>query len=134
VFEGILSKDVPTVWGRVAPILQRAIDLSQGDYLAKDVYHALKAKDMQLWVWREGQEISTVWITQILNYPQRKVCQLLFVAGSGLRQKLATEETFVQWAKAQGCTQCELGGRDGWLRVLAPRNWFKVWTTMRKDI
>jgi hypothetical protein len=134
VLEPIPSHCVSKVWGSVAPILQRAIDKSQKDFLAEDILQRLLDQHMQLWVWIENGEIVACCITQIANYPQRKVCQLPFIAGKAMRHWLSCEPIFIQWAKANGCNQLEGFCRDGWLRVLNPMSWFKVWTTMRKDI
>ena len=123
---------VPTVWESVAPLLQKAVDKGQHDYSLEDIKSCLLNRDMQLWVWVEENKIIACCITSVVIYPQRKICQLPYIAGAGLKQWLQHEDTIITWAKAQGCTKLEGFDRGGWLRVL--KTWYKVWVTIRKDI
>lgn len=132
MLHGIPHDQIDNVWGKVAPILQRAVDKSQHDYAIQDIYAALKQRDMQLWVWVENDAIEACCITQIISYPRRRICQMPFIAGNKMKNWLSTEETIVAWAKERGCSQFEGFARDGWLRVL--KNWSKVWNTIRRDI
>lgn len=134
MLQAISWQAVPNVWSVVSPMLQRAINKSQKDYSLEDILYHLGQRNMQLWVWLEKDQIEACCISQIIEYPQRKVCQLPFVAGRMMRRWIACEDEISKWAKSQGCTQLEGFCRDGWLRVLSPRNWFKVWITMRKEI
>ena len=134
MFTGISKHHIPQIWDVVAPMLQKAINKSQKDYSVDDIFNFLMSDDMQLWAWLEDKKIIACCISQIVNYPQRKVCQLPYIAGSGLRRFLEAEEIIIKWAKMNDCTQLEGCARDGWLRIMQPRNWFKVWVTIRKDI
>lgn len=113
-------------------MLKRAVDRGQHDYNLEDILNLLLNRDMQLWVWVKEQKIIACCVTMVVVYPQRKVCQLPYIAGAGLRQWLECEETIIKWAKANGCTKLEGFDRGGWLRVLT--GWYKVWVTIRKDI
>jgi len=115
-------------------MLQKAIDKSQKDWLLEDVLNDLATRDMQLWVWVEELKIVACCITQIIVCPQRKICALPFLAGSGLRRFLQCESQFIEFARANGCDKLEGFDRGGWLRVLSKRQWFSVWTTIRRDI
>jgi hypothetical protein len=123
-----------TVWKDVAPLLQKAIDKSQKDWSIDNILYHLQERNMQLWVWTEDYKIVAACVSQVIIYPNKKVCQLPFIAGKMMRNWLDCEQEVTKWAKEQGCTQLEGFCRDGWLRVLMPRNWFKCWITMRKDI
>lgn len=123
---------VPNVWASVAPILQKAVDKSQEDYTLEDIQNCLLNRSMQLWVWVVEEKIIACCVTMVVCYPQRKVCQLPYIAGVGLKQWLACEDAVIKWAKDNGCTKLEGFDRGGWLRVL--KGWYKVWITIRKDI
>lgn len=129
---GIQKHEVDLVWPKVAPILQRAIDRSQKDYELQDIYGLVSTQAMQLWIWYVDGEIEACCVTQIQNYPRRRVCQMPFIAGGKMRDWLSMEAFICEWAKSKGCSQLEGFARDGWLRVL--KNWRKVWTTIRRDI
>lgn len=134
MLQGIPAQCVPNVWATVAPMLKLAVERGQKDFLLEDVLALIMSREMQLWIWVEELKIVACCVTQLVNYPQRKVCQLPYIAGSGMKRFLQCEEQFITWAKAHGCTQLEGFDRGGWLRVLNSRKWFKVYTTIRKDI
>ena len=129
---GIPHDQVDKCWSIVSPILQRGIARNNGDYELSDVYHGLMRRDMQLWAWITDNNIRAACITQILHMHHKRVCLMLLVAGTGLKDFAKTQDIIADWARGQGCSQMECNGRDGWLRVL--KNWKKVWTTIRRDI
>lgn len=129
---GVLSSDVDNAWGEVAPMLQRALDKSQHDYDLDYVYNSIVCRDMQLWVWIEAGKIEAAAVTQIIDHPLKRICAMPLIGGRFMRHWLGSEDQFIAWAKAQGCTQIEGYCRDGWIRIL--KNWKKAWTTMRRDI
>ena len=129
---GVKNTDIDLVWSIVAPMIQRAIDKSEHDYSIDDVYHHLCQRNMQLWYWVGDCGIIACMVSVIASYPNRKVCQLPFIGGKGLRIWIHAEPIIAAWAKEQGCTQLEGFCRQGWVRVL--KNWRVVWQTMRKDI
>ena len=133
MLRGITFDRIEAVWPHVEGMLQKAVDKSQHDYLLEDIYFALLSRDMQLWVWIVGEDITACCVTMINNYPNRRVCQLPYIAGQGMGDWITLcEPVIVEWAKQRGCTQLEGFCRDGWLRVL--KHWRKAWTTMRRDI
>lgn len=129
---GVVAADIEHVWPVIAPLLQRAVDKSQGDMSVDDIRDALTKRDMQLWVWTENTEITACLVTQIVDYPRRRVCQMPFIAGRSMKLWLACESMIAAWAKEHDCTQLEGFARKGWLRVLP--HWRQAWTTIRKDI
>ena len=82
---GVLHSDVEKVWHIVGPMIQRAIEKGQQDELLEDVKKDLVNREAQLWVYEEGGEILAAGVTRILVRPQRKVCALSYVGGSGLQ-------------------------------------------------
>lgn len=134
MLKAIPAQCVPDVWNTCAPLLQKAVEKTQKDFLLDDILNALLLRDMQLWVWIEDFKIVACCVTQIVVYPQRKICQLPFIGGSGMKQFLKCEDEFILWARAHGCSQLEGFDRGGWLRILSVKNWFKAWVTIRKDI
>jgi len=129
---GVLNTDIDEVWPIVSPLLQKAVDKGQGDFLLQDYYEALLLRNMQLWVWKPEEKITAACVTQILSYPRRKVCQILLLGGTGLKDWLKKENSLVEWAREQGCSQMEGFARDGWLGVLP--HWVKCWNTIRRNI
>lgn len=134
MLQGVTSKEILGIWDKIAPMLQKAIDKTQHDFDIEDILKFLLSSDMQLWIWVENAQIIACCVSQIINYPRRKVCQLPYIAGSGLKRFIESENIIMQWARKQGCSQLEGFDRGGWVRVLKVKDWFRVWTTIRKDI
>ena len=134
MLQRIPSATVPLVWPTVAPMIQKAIKQSQEDFWINDILHEVLADRMQLWVWNEGGTVKACCVTRLATFPRKKICQVPYLAGIGFRNWIQSEATIGEWAKTQGCVQLEGYCRDGWLKVLNPLNWFKVWTTMRKEL
>jgi len=112
MIEGIQSDEVDDVWEKVEPLVNKAMEYADGKMVADDVYKALKAKDMQLWLVPGG-----VWITHIIDYPQSK--RLDWVAAAGEYQEWTSYLPYLfEWAKTQGCDAVEVSGRPGWGRKL----------------
>ena len=128
---GILSSDLDEFWHKVRPLIQRAIDESDGDYLIDDIYEALWLRDMQLWVWYQDGEIIGALVTEILDRPENRVCTLVLGGGAGL-DFWKNDTTIYRWAKGNGCSSVEIHGRKGWGRVLS--GWKETSTNFRRDL
>jgi len=87
---------------------------------------------MQLWVIVEGREITACGVTQILNYPRKKVCLMLLVSGRDFHKWSDKLDEIGKWASDIGCTSFEAFCRPGWKRVL--KDWEEINTVMRKPI
>lgn len=134
MLRGVRADRVDALWPTVGPMIQRAIDKSEGDYDLDDVLYHLTERDMQLWVWYTDTVITACAVTQIINYPQRSVCQVPFLSGVDYKIWIKANEEIGLWAVTQGCQQLEGFCRPGWLKILAHFNWRAVWTTTRKDL
>ena len=110
---GIQSNEIEAVWDKVKPQLERAIEHADGKFTTQSVKRSLKKRDMQLWM--DGESIG---ITRIDNYPEKKVCTVMFGAGEDLDVFKNGLEVIERWAKSKGCDSIEIWGRRGWLRVL----------------
>ena len=60
---------------------------------------------------------NSVMITEIVEFPQVKVLNLLFCGGD-YKELEAMMPSFVQFAKHFGCKRIYGGGRKGWLRKI----------------
>ena len=120
---GVLSHQVPEVWGEVGKHVRAALEHGNGEYLEIDIFDALVGQKMQLW--RDGDTIA---VTTIIRYPRKTTCLIVLSGGSieNVRRSLPLLE---QWAKAQGCHAMDVAGRKGWLRELKnnSQNQVRLW-------
>lgn len=114
---GIAVADVPHVWQRVRPMIEKAVAYSAGKYLADDFYDPLLRGDMQLWV----NEHSAA-MTEILNYPHRRICNIVACGGGDLGSLARDLEIIEAWARHRGCQGMRIEGRPGWQRILRNYN------------
>lgn len=130
---GISSERLPRLWHHCAPLIDKAIQHTECDFDIDDVYRKALAKDCQIWVWVEKEEITACFVTTIHIHPKRKVCSVPLIGGRGLSVwRNGVDQTLGGWAKSQGCEYLEGYARPGWLRVL--KNWFTVSTTIRRKL
>lgn len=117
--------EIESVWPKVGPMLNKAIEL-QDEWSLQGVYERLinaplDQYPMQLW-YIEGKGAI---VSQITVFPQTGVRKcLLFLAGGGdLNSCLHTHKTIEDWAKkfyklTPGRDKMIIWGRRGWLKVL----------------
>jgi hypothetical protein len=125
VIEGVLHKDVLSVWPQVEPLLNKALLRRHGEYTSEDILGFLRSRDMQLWTASDGV-IRAAAISQIISYPQLKVCLFTHLGGSGLRFWKAAQPLIESWARSQGCQALRAGGRRGWARVFGMQEVYTV--------
>ena len=130
---GVVGDDVPTVWPLIEHLVVRALEYADGRYAASDVLMRLLARDMQLWLavdWLGS--IHGVCVTEIVNYPRSRRCQLFLAAGRDPRRWMNALATIESWAKAQGCDAIDCSGRAGWERLL--HGYKKTHVSLRKEL
>lgn len=63
---------------------------------------------------------ASVIITEIVDYPRKRVCHFFLAAGN-LSELEAMTPIVLDWAKAKGCVAASFIGRRGWLRTFVSR-------------
>lgn len=111
---------VESVWDSVKDFLTPAIKVTNGRYMLYDVYAAIKADRMQLWIaFNDEREVLGCEVTSITDYPSRRVLTSVFTGGRKINLwKNEMMGILVQWAEDNQCTAIEGYGRKGWIRML----------------
>ncbi len=125
----IYPKDIPQVWGWVAPLLQDALAYCDGKYTVQSVQKSILDRMQQLWVF--GDPIQSAFVTELIDYPGKRVC-LIFIAAGRKEDLIACQLEIEKWAEMNGCVQLEFHGRNGWERVL--KDWQKTHVVMKKEL
>lgn len=77
---------------------------------------------------------ESVVLTQIQDYPQEKVLQICYVAGS-LDDMEPWLEAVMAWAEREGCSRAYMVGRAGWLRsFLSKSTWEQTNVVMERKL
>lgn len=111
---GVQVAEIPKEWGFAKPLIAKGCKFSNGKYHANDFYPDLLSRKMQLWI----NKPTAAAITEIRNYPHKKVCCVIVAGGKDLDQFQKDLEVIAAWGKEQGCATMRVEGRPGWQRVL----------------
>lgn len=126
---GIAAENIRSTWPKVIGFIEKPLARGMGEWAVGDILAALLVRDMQLWVAYRGETIKAAGVTQIINYPKKRVCDFLLVGGSGLRFWWKESDLIKRWAKQNGCSHVRIFGRDGWGRVLGWKKAYSVFVT-----
>lgn len=109
------QEDLHIVWNEVEPLIKKALD---DTYTARDILDGLVKNAFQLFISWEDKVESAV-ITEVIQYPQKKVCRYFLAGGSNMNNWLEPiQQEIEKFAKYNQCDAIEVAGRKGWLRKL----------------
>lgn len=127
---GILHHDIDQWWPLIEPFVARGLEYADGKYTTDDIREGLKARQYQLWI---ANTLDSIAITQVIDYPQKRVCLVVMVAGNYMdRWVEEMETTFAMWGKERGCHTIEAFCRPGWEKVL--KGWDKLHVVLRREL
>ena len=129
MLHGIKSENLPIVWEDVKPFIEEALTLDDGRWTIESIYKSIQEKDRQLWVSLD-MGVKAVGITEIINYPGKKVCNI-FLGSGDMNYMVPHMNEIKAWAKSQGCTTIEIHGREGWQRIFG---WKRAGVILRQEI
>lgn len=119
---GVESHDVDSVWESASALIESALHRGGQRFSLDDIRGALALREMQLWLAIDmAYEIKGLAITEIRNYPRRKVCAVLILTGKDAREWFHHMDGIAAWAKAEGCQSLEAWARKGWVRLYKGR-------------
>ena len=85
---------------------------------------------MQLFIAMADEIIASA-ITQITDYPQKRVLTIVLLGGGRMNEWLPLLNQLEKWGIDEGCEQIELYGRPGWEKVL---KWEKTYIALKKNL
>ncbi len=103
----------------VARLLAKAVERSRGKQDGDDIAAAIETGRMQLWLLAAPGQIAAIALTEISEYPRKKVCRVIACVGEGRERWQHHLAGIEDWAKEIGCDGMELVARKGWARVMS---------------
>jgi hypothetical protein len=97
--------------------LQQALAEMGATHPLDDIVDLIRDGHMQSFV--EGETWA---ITQIIQFPQRKVLEIFLVVGE-MPDAEKLHDQVMTFAKEHDCTLVRCFGRDGWAKWAKPRGW-----------
>ena len=126
---------VDTCWAKIEPFVEKAAEYTYGRYLASNLYDMVKDGDHQLWVAYDGNDFKGTVLTNVMNYPQRRVLCMGFCGGIELKDwKTPMLDLLKRYAKDMGCDSIEAFGRPGWANVFKNDGYQTKWITFELPI
>ena len=116
LFTLVNPEDIPNIWADIQPLVEKALDHSEGNMNTYDALRLLLNGRQQLWVGYTESSIDCAGITEIIPYPRHKILRIItFSTKSGhdldlWRTQLGAVEEF---GIACGCTRLEAWTRKG---------------------
>ena len=110
--------EVPKVWEKVRPQIDRCVPHSEGEMETPDFYVALIDGEMQLWIAVDDEEVIASMVTQIIPYAQKKVLRVIAIAGGEIDKWFHFQSDLEEFAILMGCSSLEAWGRKGWKKIL----------------
>lgn len=103
-----------------------ALEYSDGGHNFDDIALGVLSGRYRLWMRDNGCAV-----TEILEYPRRRVCNV-FLAGGDMQVVKDLQAPCEEYARSQGCTALYLTGRSGWQRALKNDGWEVAQTSMKR--
>lgn len=115
------------------PLINDATQYSIGKFGGVDVIRLIMNGTFQLWG-AVGDSLRGIAITEIVNFPQKKVCRFLCCTGHEASDWIGLIEEIEAWAVTVGCKSFQAECRPGWERYLKPFGYEKHHVIMNKEL
>lgn len=103
-------------------------------YSLTDIKALLLSGGMQLWIGWDDEKVRVIVLTQIMCFPQAKLCQIPLCTGNGLEDWVGNLGQIEAWAKSVGCIGMRDLARPGWEHVLTPLGYRKTHVVMERPL
>jgi len=103
---------LPAVWDKAAPLLQKSIDVEPDFVTIEQVEYAIRTGKMSLLVWDEPEEgITGAAAVEFIDYPRYRVGHGTLLGGKGVVKPHVLQE-LIAWMKTNGATVAQCWCRD----------------------
>jgi hypothetical protein len=108
------------VWPRVEKwLIDNGARLMRGNDSVEDVKRDIARSHAQLWVYESPTAFGIV-VSQVVQYPKRKVCFIKFGTGFGAKEWAIPIITLIEkFADHAECGAVEICARPGWMKLLS---------------
>lgn len=125
------ERDLAADFAQCKDEILRALEYTGGTHTLDDVWEAVVAGKLQLWV-----APHSVMVTEIEQYPRCRTLHFFLAAGK-LEELEAMYPVVMEWGKKEmGCDRASLAGRPGWARsFLTKKNgWLSSHLVLTKEM
>lgn len=121
-------------WHYVRPMLRSAAHRSSGKYLVEDILRDIRRHENQVWGCAVDGLVVATGLTQIVNFPRKRICRIIAVEGRDHAAWLDLIDVLAVWAKAEGCAALEPVCRPGWEKPLRTKGFRKTHILLERQL
>ena len=126
------AEDIDLVWGDVVPLIEKALQHAEGELVPGDIKKHLDKGDRRLWVALEGKETIAAMVTELIQYPRKKIVRVITLAGKNMDMWYDFLPMIEGYAIRNGCSSLEAWSRNGMARKL--KDWKHSYDIITKDL
>jgi hypothetical protein len=136
VISAIAKELLALVWPKVCPMIESAINHSNGELSIGSVYDKInKSEILLLTISKDGDIIATLTIDKRDFDSGKRIMSVVTAGGSDMRLWIVeVNETLMKLAKEHGCEEIYITGREGWVKVLNEIGYKKIHTTVSMKV
>ena len=121
---------IDTCWEKIEAFIAKAAEYTYGRYTVSNIHDLVMDGEYQLWIAYDGKDFKGAVVTNIINYPQRKLLGMQFCGGEELSTwKDPMLDLLKRFARDSGCEGIESTGRPGWAKVFQNDGYKATWVT-----
>lgn len=128
----ITKEDIELVWDEVTPLIEKALRHAEGELIPSDIKKHLDTGDLRLWVALEGQNILASMVTELIDYPRKRIVRIITLAGKNMDMWYDFLPMIEGYAVKNGCSSLEAWTRKGMTRKL--KDWKHSYDIITKDL
>lgn len=129
----VVEEDVEYFFDQAAPLLQKALKYADGELTVWDIKRLIGKGLMQLWLGVQQGEVETVMVTEIADYPAKRIVRVVALAGR-ISPYLHVFEMIKEWAVVNGAVELEAWCRPAMSRLLRRYGFSKRHEIVRCDL
>jgi hypothetical protein len=126
--------DAEFAWPIVAPLLQTAIDQTEGEFDLEFVRGRIQLGFMKLWALHEGKLVIAVAVTEIVKSPEYKWLRVVLLAGKDMQEWIHLEPLLEHFARREECAFIEAYARPGLAKVLKAQGYHTAYHVIRRPV
>lgn len=121
---------IDTCWPQVESFLEGAAEYTHGRFRVGNIYDRIVEDGYQLWVAIEDDEIIGAVVTNVTDYPHKKVLSMPYCGGVDLHKwKDPMLAILRRFAAQVGCEAIEATARKGWAKIFKDDGYQERWVT-----
>lgn len=126
--------NLPKLPQRIVTDIQSALDHGNGERTVDDIAIELIEGTKQLWMYSSEDELLGTVLTEIIQHPQKKVCQITHLGGESMMDIINDIQEIEAWAKLNDCSDIQVIGRRGWIKALQGYGYKERYITIGKQL